>query len=873
MKEIYKRLSMVALCLLATIGAVAQTAYVMNASTNRKLNEGKCAIYAFDVNTPWVAAEVCYADTTEGCFGALGTLADSIYYAYMETETESGSTTASFCSLNMTTGNKVVLGKGFDLSFAIDMCYDETTKTIYLLRKEFVVTDEETGDGKYVMQLCTVNPANGQMTVFADLPEEATDYKIAGITPDGNGNLYMVGAGAYTPKAGENTMFKFWYKQINLYSFSLATKELSAVFTEESTAKVKLTTDFMNSSAGLHEGVIYLTLQSHLITLDIATKTAALKTEKGSGDAGADDAKLFLGEAVGICFAKSTADAVATENNDDEKEVDTRIVKVVETYGDHMGERVGQITHKKVSLYDGENRLQREATYGLSYTNEWEIEYFGTCAYNEAGQLTMTASQKYGIHDGTDLAFINNEDTVTYAYDEQGRLVRETLQAGGYSMAYEYNEAGQLVKESKLVPDYYNQYEGDEYVMYEITYSAFNAYGQPDSVHSTGMYDNDKYFGVYTYDEQGRKTSAHTWTLADTADVKIETWTYNDDAANDTVMVYNVHEWFWGFDQGEKRTIYTYDNGNVNRTKEQVQTLAANGNWVNESTYTITELSEMNPEAVATLEVTDEKVVNCLLQPNSAVLFITLPDAAVTGTMALDIYRHGILLTRLNATDAKDGKLTYIDEGVKNGTYDYYVQTVLVNELLETEEALNISNVETYTHYVELPVVTDLKCTAARMEDGIYYATIEWTAPADTTGLAFQRYNVMLEKMKAADNLETDGQALTWEVNCGYTGKVNLYIQTVYAYGKANSEMISIDCQAVIDAMGIEGAEAEAGVTVRGGIVVTNAEADMAVYNAQGALVAQAAGVTALDLNTLPAGIYLVKVETAEGVQTVKVRF
>lgn len=862
--------------MLATLGAMAQTAYVLTASGNNKINEGKCAIYAFDVNTPWVAAEVCYADTTEGCFGVLGTLVGPVYYAYMETETSSGSTTTSFCSLNMTTGKKVVLGQGYDLTYAIDMCYDETTQTIYLLRKEFVVTDEETGDGQYMMQLCTVDPDTGRMTVFAELPEGAADYKIAGITPDGDGNLYMVGLAPYTVKAGENKMFAHWYKQINLYSFNLASKELTEVFTEESSAKIKLTSDFLNSSAGLHDGVIYLTMQSHLVTLDIATKTATLITQKGSGEAGVDDAKLFLGEAVGICFAKSTADAEVKEDEsvNPEPTPDTRLVKVVETYGDHMGERVGQITHKKVSLYDGENRLQREATYGLSYTNEWEIEYFGTCAYNEAGQLTMTASQKYGIHDGTDLAFINNEDTVTYAYDEQGRLVRETLQAAGYSMAYEYNEAGQKVKETKLVPDYYNQYEGDEYVMYEITYSAFNAYGQPDSIHSTGMYDNDKYFGVYTYDEQGRKTSAHTWTLADTTDVKIETWTYNDDAANDTVMIYNVHEWFWGFDQGEKRTVQTYDNGNTNRIKEQVQSLA-NGTWVNESTYTITELSEMNPEVVATLEVTDGAIVSAVpeaLPLNTAVLTITLPDAAVTGTMAFDVYRHGILLTRLNATDAKDGELTYIDEGAKNGTYDYYVQTVLINDLLETEEALNISNVETYTHYVELPVVTDLKCTSARIEAGVYYATIEWAAPADTAGLAFQRYNVMLENMKAADNLETDGQATAWEVNCGYTGEVNLYIQTVYKYGKANSEMISIDCQAVIDAAGIEGVEAETQVSVKDGIVVAAAEADMTVYNAQGAQVAQAASVTTLDLNTLPTGIYLVKVETAEGVQTVKVR-
>ncbi len=894
MRYICKRLCAVSLCLLFTLGAVAQTAYVLTGSANRKMNDGKSVIYAFDISTPWIASEVCYAEETEACFGVLGTLAESVYYAYMETETESGNTTNMFCSLNMTTGKKVVLGHGYELAYAVDMCYDETTKTIYLLRKDFVVKNEETGEGAYVMELCTVNPQNGQITSFVTLPEEATDYKIAGITPDGKGNLYMLGMAPYTPMDGENPMFKYWYKQMNLYSFNLTTKTLSKVFVDEPTAKVKLSTDFMTSSLALHEGVLYLTVQSHLITLDVATKTATLKTEKGSGEAGADDAKLFLGEAVGICFAKSTADAVAEDEPlQPEQTPDTRLVKVVETYGDHMGQRIGVMTHKTISLYDGENRLQREATYGYSYADattgaesKWEIEYFKGYTYNEAGQLITTASEKYGIHDGTDLAFVANKDTVIYEYDEAGRLVKEARQLEGYTMLYAYNEAGQKVKEAKFVPDYYDQYEGDEYMMYEITYSAFNAFGQPDSIHSTGQYDNDKYFGAYTYDEQGRKTGAHTWTLADSSDVKIETWTYNDDAANDTVMVYWIHEWFWGFDQGEKRTVYTYDNGNINRTKEQVQTLAANGSWVNESTYTITELSEMNPEAVATLEVIDGRNVNHVLEANSAAIIITLPDAAVTGTMAFDIYRHGVFLARLNATDAKDGKLTYFDEGVKNGTYDYYVQTVLINELLETEEALNISNVVTYTHYIELPKVLEIECISTRLEGGVYYATVAWRdefseIPMSSYGhpvgvpvdmklakqYGFLRYNVMLENMKAADNLETDGQATTWEVNCGYTGKVNLYIQTVYKYGKANSEMISIDVPAIAS---IESVVDNNALTVEAGVVSVSVPAHIVVYNAQGAVVAEA--VNTLDLNVLPAGIYLVKVETAEGVQTVKVR-
>ena len=731
--------------------------------------------------------------------------------------------------------------------------------------------DNELESSSY--QICTIHQSTGKWTEVITLPAEivnttSASYYLGAICSDGNGGIYVMGANKWFNGTGNAA---FWSSYINLYRVDLNTKETSIIYQNNDATVVKVMySNIVGAGAKvsmeLHDGKIYYVGNNNFLTIDVATG-AVTKA-----------AKNFTGEPVGLCFAMSTADGVPAQGGEVEPTPDTRMVKVVETYGDHMGERVGQITHKKVSLYDGENRLQREATYGLSYTNVWEIEYFGTCTYNEAGQLAMTASQKYGIHDGTDLGFIDNNDTITYTYDEAGRLVRETMQAAGYSMAYEYNEAGQKVKEIKLVPDYYNQYEGDEYVMYEITYSAFNAYGQPDSVRSTGINDGDKYFGVYTYDGQGRKTSAHTWTLADTTDVKIETWTYNDDAANDTVMVHWVHEWFWGFDQGEKRTIYTYDNGNTNRTKEQVQTLATNGSWVNESTYTITELSEMNPEAVATLEVMDGRDVNSLLETNSAALVITLPDAAVTGTIAFDIYRHGIFLARLNAIDAKEGKLTYFDEGVKNGTYDYYVQTVLVNELLETEDALNISDVETYVFNTYLPKVRDIRCVSARLEGGVYYATIEWNAPifgeveegSPWIGHAFQRYNVMLEKMKAADNLETDGQALTWEVNCGYTGKVNLYVQTVYKYGKANSEMISIDCQAVMDAQGIENAEAEAQVTVRGGIVTAAAPARLVAYNAQGAVVAEA--VNTLDLNTLPAGIYLVKVETAEGVKTVKVR-
>ena len=859
MKKIYQILTVVVIAMLMTTGMMAQTtAYAITSNVNSK----NCYIFSFDINDPSKIVETIWEDSIADEGALMATLADSIYYVY--------TSNSQFCSINMTTGVKTVLNTASASSaeYWYDICYDSVTEKLYGLRK-INIYEEVDGENELVAseyQLCTIEASTGEWTEYAVLPSKIVDqskasYYLGGICSDGNGGIYVLGANQWFKGTG---MQPWWNSYINLYCVDLTTKETATLFeSNESTvvniAYSNITGAGTKISMEMHDGIIYYMGNNNFLTIDPATGIATLCAKKASK------------EPVGLCFAKSTADGTpAPTVGDDDVVSDKSVVKVVETYGDHMGERVGQITHKTVSLYDGENRLQREATYGLSYNNEWEIEYFKEYKYNEAGQLVISASQKYGIHDGVDLAFVDNKDTVKYEYDEAGRVVKETLQAGGYSMVYEYNEAGQLVKEIKQLPDYYDQYEGDFYNMYEITFSAFNAFGKPDSVHCTGMYDTDKYFGVYTYDEQGRKVAAHTWSLNDSTDVMIETWTYEFET-NDTVMVHWSHEWFWGFDQGEKRTVQTYDNGNVNRTKEQVQTLA-NGQWVNEVSYTITELSEMNPAAVAKLSVADGKLVDQALEPNSAVLTITLPESAITGTLALDVYRHGIKLARLNATDAVDGKLTYIDEGVKNGTVDYYVQTVLINELLETEDALNISNVETYTHYVELPVVTEVKCVSARLEGGVYYATIEWTVPADTTGLAFQRYNVMLDQMKAADNSETDGQSTTWEVECGYTGFVNLYIQTVYKYGKVNSEMLNIDCKAVIAAQGIEATEAEIAVIVENGVVSVVAPAHMAVYNAQGALVAEVAGTTTLNLNTLPAGIYFVKVETAEGVKTVKVR-
>lgn len=852
MQQFYKKMRISLLLLFLVSGvSLAQTGYVLTATGSIKLNEEKSAIYGFDMSDPSTILETVYAEESEDNFGVVGTLAGNVYYAYME-ESKDNVSNVTFCSLNMTTGEKVILGSGQDVKYAIDMCYDEATDKIYLLRNNYVVEDEETGEGRYVMEICTVDPKNGNIETYAVMPDEVTSYNLGGITPDGNGGLYITGLSKWTKGTGMSSWFNSY---VNLYIFNLAEKELQTVFSEVEETVVKVGTTFYSSSLGMHEGKLYFTAQQRLIVIDPTLKNASLT------------APIFLGEAVGICFSKSTENGKASENNQTENQTDTRKVKIVETYGDHMGER-GGITHRKVSLYDSEGKLQREATYGLTYAtataeSEWQIEYFTSYHYNEGGLLTTVAGEKYGLYDGTDLGFTANEDTITYEYNEAGQLIKENYQSKGYSILYEYDAEGHRTKEMKQLPDHYNMYDGDFYNLYEITYSSFNEFGQPDSIHSIGVQEDCQYFGVYAYDEEGRKIAEKKWASKDSIMTSDETWTYYPEGG-DTAMVYWKHEWFYGFDKGEIRTVYTYDNGNTNRTKAQNQTLS-DGKWINEISYTITEMSDVATTMTATLNVTSGE------GKNSANLAISMPEAGVTGSLAFDVYRHGILLTRLFATEAaEDGLLYYNDKNVKNGTYDYYVQTILVDELQETETALDISNVVRHTHYTELPAVSEIRCISARKENGIYYATIEWDAPTgvENEELGFLRYNVMLENMKAAENANTEGNTTTFEIEAGYTGTVNLYIQTVYTLGKSNSQMVTIDAIAA----GVEQLVADCKTTVENGTIHVTENADITVYNTQGALLKEIKNVTEANLNDLPAGIYLVKVKTDDEVQSVKVR-
>ena len=104
MREIYKRLAVLAMCLLTTVAIMAQTTgYAITTNVNSK----ECNIFSFDVSDPSTVS-VVWTDTVAGEGAVLATLAKDVYYAYMVAD---GASSYDFCSSNMTTGTKLVLNR------------------------------------------------------------------------------------------------------------------------------------------------------------------------------------------------------------------------------------------------------------------------------------------------------------------------------------------------------------------------------------------------------------------------------------------------------------------------------------------------------------------------------------------------------------------------------------------------------------------------------------------------------------------------------------------------------------------------------------------------------------------------------------------
>lgn len=843
MRRLYFNSILVCLLSLCGLGGWAQTFYAGLNGTSAEWKEGNgwafCMV-GLDVSDPSTVTEVPFKGTSESAFEIAGCLAGKVYYAVMYDENEE---TYTLHSLNCTTGTDVNIAS---TESVLDMTYDSKFDIVYAIKR--YSTDTEDGTA-----LCEVNTKTGALTQI--------------MTFNGK-NFWGVAAKNGVVYLGENASISGdWWN----YNLQFTTYDAGNMTLGEVTGLGKVKGVGSTNCMEFDGDKLYMIQGRRFYTVDLSAKTVSLSDQE------------LPRELAGICFAKSSEDGQGEGGGTvDPQPVSKGLVSLVETYGDPMGDFQG-LSSKEYTFYDKNKRPVRRAKYEANGDNFDLARYF-VYEYDEAGHLVCSYNQQYGAgRSGDEDGFGAPHDSIEYTYDDQGRLEQETNK-GKYEVYRYHYENGELV--GKLV---YLMSNLDEPIQ-TIYYDDYVAPGCPQTVHAEGAYTYLNYTETFKYNEAGQKTERHrkaynerytdenaTEPVIEEVPVESEYWTY--DAAGTLVCDsllkcgYDDMGLYDGKIVPSSKVVYSADNGSDNRTVAKTYTAnydedTQDYTWAEAPVYTITQTTEFEP-----LLATELSVAPVEGKLNTQKLSFTVPEEAMLGSYTFDVYRHGFKIARVNlsdegAYDFDTNMLNYVDADVPNGTYDYYVQTVYNNDETGEEVGQTTSNVVRQTVYTELPAPTNVHGVEAGVDGIDSKVRIAWDAPEGYEDYGFKRYNVIFQGYRTADNFEADGQATEWVTDMEFQPK-ELYVQAVYKYGKANSDVVTIDYKDL--PTGVESLQADGQqASYADGVLTLTQPAAVTVYTAGGVKVLSATNANSVSLQQLPQGTYVVAVSTSGKCQVVK---
>ena len=599
---------------------------------------------------------------------------------------------------------------------------------------------------------------------------------------------------------------------------------------------------------------------------------------------------LFALLSTGALSAQSVPSGILAEDGDDTPAATTVPVLVAtEREGTSMGDATG-ITYRDSYYYDGLGHLLRLVSAGRDYkTDEFDLTKITYYIYNDKGQLTDSYFRQKGLYDiGIDKV-LNPvaKDSVAYSYNEAGQLTRKDEKY--FYTTYEYDANGNVVKEEK-------RYKTGDKIYQSQVYSKFIGKDLPTHVVSSSeQIDSYKYEENREYNQLGQLT-------------KSEKYVISEDIDPDTELPVEVTKTI-----GLYKAEY-YDNGVLKDYVEYIQdyygNLAANDSIAYTPTdtpmrYMRTDYSWMNDgngqgkwsanlggstvyylyqtlaeEASTHIAVTpDPEKMNC-----NKVEF-TFPEFALVGQYRFDLYRDGLYVESADFTDPKkfDAEkmvYTFVDDSLSNGYHDYFVRTMVGDEMGEEFTGWNISNAVTLSNYTELPSVQNLHLTDYRQKGSYYYVSFAWDdlSEEDKAKYGFKRYDVVLAGDRAADNADPEGQegqnlygnVNKWEImayNKAYTTKVD--VQGYFKYGRSHAyvDVVMSDILEGISQTAANGVE----TSYSAHVLHLSQQSNVKVYNAAGQMVNQANGVQSLSLESQPKGTYLLLVESNGKVAVLKV--
>lgn len=542
------------------------------------------------------------------------------------------------------------------------------------------------------------------------------------------------------------------------------------------------------------------------------------------------------------------------ELSEDEKDLDDntvidlskRLIVAKLTYGDAMGE-VGRntCTGQKNYYYDKHLKLANVTNNKAEEMGQFTTTDYVYYNYNENNQIISERGYQIGTYDyGEKEAKESRADHVDYVYNDKGQLASMTDSRG--VTTYEYNEAGQISQEINSVGK-----------TLQYTYNADGTVASVENV-VTDEYaylnPSEAYKEKYTYSEAGRKikvervyardveyryykignTEMTKWHYADEP-ISMETWKYVGGYLTENYKyAYNNN-----FDKiPASRLVYSYseDKNTITYTKETYN--EQKDTWSLQPTTTVDQYKDYSlvpAELYASEIVSAKQSVNPEDGLNCAEIEFTLPKLIMSDpTLDIIVYRDGIRVQTVNPAmwdlvpeynlsyNEQTGNLIYKDKRLKNGTHEYFLQTVpSVNSGLNTtadddiddggvvtpidhEESFIVSNRVAAEIFTKLPVATNLRASGNASGAGEISVTVDFEYDdAIKSEYGFKKSFLVANGALFVDEESTSVQTtnpsarrLSDTYDAGVT--VSLTIVTQYALGTVTSEPLVINTSDVV---------------------------------------------------------------------------
>ena len=611
-------------------------------------------------------------------------------------------------------------------------------------------------------------------------------------------------------------------------------------------------------------------------------------------------------------FAMLSAGTISAQNFDLKPVLGTSgaglTLMQVNDHGDFMGIAGTASNLKHFYFYDNQARLVRLADYGRDASNgSYSITNYDFYDYNAQNQLAWTYTRQFGLY--KEEYFTWNDhciDSTSYTYNEAGKLASK--QSSSETTTYAYDAEGNLVEEKSVTA-------GGE-VIYDRVYSDFIAPNLPKKVVSTSdAYDNCRYTEDREYNALNLQTKMERYQLSEDIDengqpvtkrrdILREDVTYDETGFKTSQCTYVEASEGLGLERQDS-LVYTRDANDPNivysQAYEYITELNVNTGepmgWQSKSTYYEYIYRKLDTSLSVPLEVKEiEGDLN-----NNKVTFKVGSDLQA-GHYRFDLYRDGILqhtadLSNTEAFNAETGEYTYVDSTLFNDRHDYFVQTVVTDELGQAEEPNVVSNLAEITNHVELPSVTNVHYSEYRRAKAAentangwgtgqgYFVNVTWDpiSEADSLKYGLLRYDFMVGNDATASNKEYKNETTGETINKGANGHENAWevglksksatqtvdIQCSYPYGRSHYK-IEVKMKEVLAGVQ-ETLAGDVKATYDGTSVLLSQPSLVKVFNASGATVKQAADATSVSLAGLPKGAYVVVVVNGGEVSALKV--